>query len=67
MTGVEKIAYISGDKAKFKCSADLQSLIKHIKTQSTDEVEIQFGSAQALKFVDGDAVQIVSLFEDSEE
>lgn len=67
MTGVEKIAYISGDKAEFKCSADLQSLIKHIKTQSTDEVEIQFGNDQALKFVDGDTVQIVSLFEDAEE
>lgn len=67
MTGVEAIKYISGDNAEFKCSADLMSLIKHIKTQSTDDVEMQFGSADALKFVDGDAVQIVSLFQESEE
>lgn len=67
MTGVESVQYISGDDVPFKCSADLMSLIKHIKTQCTDEVSIQFGDSQAIKFVDGDTVQVVSLFEDTSE
>lgn len=65
-TGIESIAYISGDKDGFECMLDLQSFIKHIKTQSTDEVEIQFGDDSAIKLVDGDIVQILSLFENSE-
>lgn len=67
MTGVESVNYISGDKDSFECSVDLQSLIRHIKTQSTDEVILQFGDEQALKLVDGDLVQIISLLEDQAE
>ena len=66
-TGIEEIAYISGDKDTFTCSMDLQSLIKHIKTQGTDEVDIQFGDDQAIKLVDSDVVQIISLFADNSE
>ena len=67
MTGVETVSYISGKQEVFECNMDLQSLIKHIKTQSTDTVEIQFGDEQAVKLVDGDVVQIMSLFENSQE
>lgn len=67
MTGVESISYISGDDTQFECSMDLQSLIRHARTQSTDAVEIQFGDADMpIKLVDGDIVQILSLFEDEE-
>lgn len=65
-TGVEKIAYVSGDKDSFKCSIDLPSFIKHIKTHSTDDVEIQFGDDSAIKLIDGDIVTVLSLFEDME-
>ncbi len=63
MTGVETVNYISGDKDTFECSMDLQALLKHIKTQSTDAVDVQFGDEQAIKLVDDDIVQVISLFE----
>lgn len=64
-TGVEDVVYLSGDKKQFECMLDLQSFIKHIKTQSTDTVEIQFGDDSAIKIIDGDIMQIMSLFEDA--
>ena len=66
-TGVESVAYISGDKDSFTCMIDSESFIKHIKTHATDEVEIQFGDDSAVKIVDGEIVQILSLFEESSE
>lgn len=65
-TGVESITYNSGDKDDFECTLDLQSFMKHVKTQSTDEVELQFGDDSAIKLIDNEIVQILSLFEDSE-
>ena len=64
-TGVEEIAYTSLIKKPFECMLDLQSFMKHIKTQSTDTVEIQFGDESAVKLIDSDIMQIMSLFEDT--
>lgn len=64
-TGVEEIAYTSLIKKPFECMVDLQSFMKHIKTQSTDTVEIQFGDESAVKLIDSDIMQIMSLFEDT--
>jgi DNA polymerase III sliding clamp (beta) subunit (PCNA family) len=64
-TGVEEIAYTSLIKKPFECMVDLQSFMKHIKTQSTDTVEIQFGDDSAVKLIDSDIMQIMSLFEDT--
>lgn len=64
-TGVEEIAYTSPIKKPFECMVDLQSFMKHIKTQSTDTVEIQFGDESAVKLIDSDIMQIMSLFEDT--
>ena len=63
-TGVEDITYMSGSKDKFECTVDSVAFTKHVKAQSTDTVEIQFGDESAIKLIDGDIVQILSLFEE---
>lgn len=63
-TGVETVSYISGKQDVFECLMDLQALLKYVKTQSTDTVDIQFGNDSAVKLVDGDIIQIMSLFEE---
>lgn len=65
-TGVEDVTYVSGDKAgDFDCGTVLPQLVKALKTQSTDSVELQYGDDTAIKFVDGDVTQILCLMDDT--
>lgn len=64
-TGVEVIPYVESENFKdFTCCADVNMLVKQIKAQSSDVVELYYGDDNAVKMIDGKTIQIVALLED---
>lgn len=63
--GVELIPYVeSEDFNEFTCKMDLNTLLKQLKTQVTDSVEMYYGDDNAIKLVDGSVIQVIGLLED---
>lgn len=66
--GTELIPYKeSKDFQDFVCIVDIVMLQSQIKAQISDVVELYYGEDNAIKMVDGNVTQIVSLLEDEEE
>ena len=66
-SGVELIPYTAMISFEpFKCVIDIQMLYAQLKAQTSDSVELWFGTPNAIKLVDGDITQIVALLEDGE-
>lgn len=67
-SGVELLPYIESDNFNdFICSIDIEMLTSQIKGQAADAVELYYGLDTAIKMVDGNVTQIVSLLDDEEE
>lgn len=63
--GVELIPYLeSKDFEDFTCCMDVSLLIKQIKAQSSDSVEIWYGLDNAIKMVDDNVIQVLAVLED---
>lgn len=66
-SGVELIPYIESENfIDFTCSVDIEILTSQIKAQATEKVELYYGLDEAIKMVDGNVTQIISLMDDSE-
>ena len=64
-TGSEIIPYIeSRSYAPFSCSVDISMFISQIKSIVGDVIEFHYGLDTAIKLVDGNCIQIISLLED---
>lgn len=63
--GVETIAYHSHKGSNYTCRIHVLELIQQLKANSADLIEIQFGNDSSIKLVDGNVVQVISLFEES--
>lgn len=67
MSGTEMIKYMeSEDFADFICSADIEMLTSQVKALAGDVVELWYGEESALKLVEGNTVQVLSLQESTE-
>lgn len=63
--GVELIPYLeSKDFEDFTCCMDVSLLIKQIKAQASDSVEIWYGLDNAIKMVDDNVIQVLSVLDD---
>ena len=63
--GVDLIPYIeSEDFNDFTCKMDLSTLLKQLKTQVSDAIEMWYGDDNAIKLIDGNVIQIIGLLED---
>jgi hypothetical protein len=64
-SGVEVIPYSdSKNFTPFTCCIDIEMLRSQIKAQTTDMIELWYGTDNAIKMVDGNVTQIVALLED---
>lgn len=63
-SGTEKIAYMDSSKhKKFECTIDVQMLLTPLKAMSGDTIEVCFGLDNAIRIVDADVTQVVSLLQ----
>lgn len=61
-SGTELIKYLeSEDFSDFVCSVDIGMLIAQVKAIAGDTVELYYGDENALKLVEGNTVQVLSL------
>ena len=60
--GEEIIDCISDGDGEFSCAIDVELFKSQIRVNSTDNVTIQYGHDKCIKIVDGNAVQVISLF-----
>lgn len=60
--GVETVQYetVEGEP-NFKCTVDVKSMLLILQAQSSDVVDLYFGTEQTIKIVDGDLVTILAL------
>lgn len=66
--GIEVVPYLESKSFKaFKCSVDIDMLTTQIKAQSSDTIELYYGLDNAIKMVDGNITQIVSLMYNEKE
>jgi len=60
--GVETIKYIKSENFKpYTCSIDITMLISQIKANTADNLCLQYGNEQSIKFVDGKVIQVLAL------
>ena len=63
--GIETISYHDvKSQSNYTCRIHVAELIQQLKANTADLVEIQFGNDRSIKLVDGNVVQVISLFED---
>jgi hypothetical protein len=61
-SGTELIKYLeSEDFSDFVCSVDIEMLTAQVKAIAGDTVELYYGDENALKLVEGNTVQVLSL------
>jgi len=67
-SGVELIPYIESENFEdFICSVDIETLTSQVKGQASETIELYYGLDNAIKMVDGDITQIVSLLADGDD
>lgn len=64
-SGVELVEYVGSLNHKdFKCCIDIEMLLSQIKAYPSDIIELHYGKDNAIKLVDGNVTQIISLQDD---
>lgn len=64
---VELIPYKESEKhIDYSCEADVKMFMEQIKACASDVVDIEYGDESALKFVDGNTIQICALYSDED-
>jgi hypothetical protein len=67
-SGVEVIPYVESENfTEFSCCTNIGLLIKQVKSQLGDTVDLWYGDEVVLKLVDGNVTKIIALLEDSSE
>ena len=66
--GAETIKYIKSNNFKpYTCSIDITMLVQQIKANTSENLVLQYGNAQSVKFVDGSVTQVLALQNEDEE
>lgn len=61
----EVLEYVEKNDAiePFDCKVDIVSLTEHVKSCTSDTIQIEFGIESCIKIVDGDITKVIMLFE----
>ena len=63
-SGIEVINYTGGENYNaFTCMVNINMLIAQLKAYSSDEVTMEYGAENSIKFIDGSVTQVLALLE----